>query len=953
MTNVRMLPAGSDMLEGVLDALTSDGNNFEKNIVIFPGKRPGHFLHRRLARQRGAAFIPPKVYALGEFVDVLFRDQLGRDEPDLDALDAIGILFAMTGEGAALPGGEQFRTPGSFYPLGMRLFDELEELRGWDVAPAALANAAEEFGLQSIALLSRLYAPFHDAVRDRGRSTRALRGECVAEKIARVSFEPGTHIIIAGLSSANAHEVAVLRDLLSRQHVLLLLEAGPGIERLCLQLGIGMPPAALSAEAILPAALSLLAAPDTHAEVFGLASVIARARSSGPLDERTVVVLPAADALFPVMQHVLPVLGDDASNISLKYPVSRTPVASFLDALLTAIAAKNNGRYRAPEYLAFLLHPYTKNILLGRRASATRILVHAIEELFFAGSSATFFALHDVEAAERVFERAAVMNDRDEDAVTAEQMRTHLRDIHDRTLRAFEGIATLGDFARAVIAVLSFIADGSTARRHPYFQPFALKYMDAMARLEQSSLGAWTCSSIDEAAMFLRQYSAHIDHHFPGTPLEGLQVLGLSETRALRFDRVCILDANEGVLPGGSDVAALLPRAARERFGMPTSRDAARDTGYALHCLLAGAKEAHVFFIEGEDQPPSRFVEKMLWEAQRRDVGSGANAAHALKRQAQVRALPYRLLLDTPRPASVEKSAEVADALRTHTYSPTALNAYLQCPLRFYYSSVLRLREKTELTGDIDPAETGKVVHEILRDFHAAHRGEAPLKESARWERDMASIVDRACAAAFGAQLDGERHLIRVQIRRRMAAYVRDYLRPLLAGSVVRILDLETRIEGALHGFAFSGIIDRIDERDGRIVIMDYKTGGDTGADGISLDNLDPDDRDTWAGAIASLQLPVYALLYAAAKNMPPRDIRPVFLRLGLERVGLDCEHSFVADEATLERGYEMSVHVIRGLLNEIADPAVPFTAARDLSTACVHCGYTTLCGTQWVRKKW
>ena len=104
---------------------------------------------------------------------------------------------------------------------------------------------------------------------------------------------------------------------------------------------------------------------------------------------------------------------------------------------------------------------------------------------------------------------------------------------------------------------------------------------------------------------------------------------------------------------------------------------------------------------------------------------------------------------------------------------------------------------------------------------------------------------------------------------------------------------------------------------------------------------------------MASVQRPVYARRDAAQVNRPVRDIRPVFLRLGLEQVGLDCEHSFVADEATLERGYEMSVHVIRGLLNEIADPAVPFTAARDLSTACVHCGYTTLCGTQWVRKKW
>ena len=73
MSETRLLPAGSDLLDAVLRELRSDGNNFETNIVVFPGNRPGHFLHQRLARSLGAAFIPPKVYALGEFVEVLYR----------------------------------------------------------------------------------------------------------------------------------------------------------------------------------------------------------------------------------------------------------------------------------------------------------------------------------------------------------------------------------------------------------------------------------------------------------------------------------------------------------------------------------------------------------------------------------------------------------------------------------------------------------------------------------------------------------------------------------------------------------------------------------------------------------------------------------------------------------------------------------------------------------------
>ena len=203
------------------------------------------------------------------------------------------------------------------------------------------------------------------------------------------------------------------------------------------------------------------------------------------------------------------------------------------------------------------------------------------------------------------------------------------------------------------------------------------------------------------------------------------------------------------------------------------------------------------------------------------------------------------------------------------------------------------------------------------------------------------------------AQLDGERHLIRVQVRRRMDEYLRDYLRPVTENSDVCILELETEIEGMLHGYAFKGYIDRIDERDGRIVIVDYKTGGDTKADGIRLDTLDPDERSTWPAAIASLQLPVYALLYAAQTQRSLGEIRPVYLRLGLGEMSPAAEHSFVSDESLLEDAYALASQVLEGLLSEIVNPAIPFLPAADLTTACVHCGFKTLCGTQWVRKRW
>ena len=106
---------------------------------------------------------------------------------------------------------------------------------------------------------------------------------------------------------------------------------------------------------------------------------------------------------------------------------------------------------------------------------------------------------------------------------------------------------------------------------------------------------------------------------FEGTPVKGLQVLGFLETRNLRFDRVFILDANEEVLPDTKKDDTLLPFRAREILGLPTYQDRDALVAYYFETLLQGADEVHLFFIENDKKERSRFVERLLWERQKRD----------------------------------------------------------------------------------------------------------------------------------------------------------------------------------------------------------------------------------------------------------------------------------------------------------------------------------------------
>jgi hypothetical protein len=121
------------------------------------------------------------------------------------------------------------------------------------------------------------------------------------------------------------------------------------------------------------------------------------------------------------------------------------------------------GKLYAPDYLKFVLHPYTKNILLDGRSDVTRVLFHAVEELFQKRELSTFFDATELEGHGTVFKRASAVAA--ERGISERRMAEHLRSIHDNTFRAFLGITTVGDIARRCQEVLSYIADNSTANK--------------------------------------------------------------------------------------------------------------------------------------------------------------------------------------------------------------------------------------------------------------------------------------------------------------------------------------------------------------------------------------------------------------------------------------------------------------------------------------------------------
>jgi hypothetical protein len=162
--------------------LAPSGADFSGNLVVFPGKRPAHFLRKVIARSVGRSFIPPVIWSIEELVDHVFEAAGPSNTTRIETIDAVAFLFEMHRAMERPVGGGGFLTLEAFFPLGMRIYRDIEELLIEGVSRERLRELEPLIetplpprargGLQS---LSAFYDRFHEAIGEAGFSSRSER----------------------------------------------------------------------------------------------------------------------------------------------------------------------------------------------------------------------------------------------------------------------------------------------------------------------------------------------------------------------------------------------------------------------------------------------------------------------------------------------------------------------------------------------------------------------------------------------------------------------------------------------------------------------------------------------------------------------------------------------------------------------------------------------------------
>ncbi len=335
-------------------------------------------------------------------------------------------------------------------------------------------------------------------------------------------------------------------------------------------------------------------------------------------------------------------------------------------------------------------------------------------------------------------------------------------------------------------------------------------------------------NSIDTLYAIYKQIVDVAEVSFEGEPLNGLQIMGVLESRVLDFETVIITSVNEGKFPAGKSMNSFIPYDVKRELGLPTFKEKDAIYTYHFYHLLQRAKNVYLLYnsdSEGLDAgEKSRFITQL--EVEKQDN-------HNLTFQIYNAEVPENATQAIVIPKSESVMHRLSEIAKKG-FSPSSLTTYIRNPIQFYFQRILRISEADEVEENIAANTLGTIIHGVLEELYK------PLIGKILIENDIENCfkkVDEEVLKQFKLKYrEGEikkgRNLLAFEVaKRNVQNFLKIELESIINGDQIQIIALESKLERVLEHpklpfpVKIAGNVDRIENRDGKIRIIDYKTG--------------------------------------------------------------------------------------------------------------------------------
>lgn len=964
--NKRQKPSGymETFLKQVAhDLYNKTEGNFTKVAIVFPNKRASLFFNEYLAQESDRPIWSPTYVSISE----LFRQSsdLSIADPIKQVCDLYKVFQKATGSKETLDDfyfwGEMLiadfddadKNMADTHALFSNLKDLNELMDNYDFLEEgqkeALSQFFHNFSINQVTELKQRFISMWNVLGDIYAEYKALlesqsiayEGMLYRQVIEQLDVEalPYNKYIFVGFNVLNKVEHTLFKKLNEAGKAMFYWdydtfylnktphEAGEFIRRNLRDFPSELP-ASFFDNLNQPKEVTFIESPTENGQVRYLPQWI---RENLTSQEKETAVVLCNEALLQPVLHALP---DNVKhiNITMGFPLSQTPAYSFVNALMelhTSGYNPNNGRYLFAEVISVLKHPYTRQ--LSPEAEK-------LEQTLTRDNR--FYPLPSELKQDNVLEL----------------LFTPRRNNLDLCSMLSEALKEVAVIYQQQAASHSDAFD--QLYRESLFKTYTLvNRFHTLIESKELNVQAGTFQRLLTRVMS----SSSIPFH--GEPAIGMQVMGVLETRNLDFRHLIMLSVNEGQLPKAGGDSSFIPYNLRKAFGMTTIDHKIAVYAYYFYRLMQRAEKVTLVYNTATDGinrgELSRFMLQFLIEW----------GYPVLRKQLEAAQSPQ-----DSTPIIIEKTPDIMERMKSvfdirnnpkALISPSALNCYLDCPLKFYYKYVALLSAPDEVTADIDSAKFGSIFHyaaeHIYKDLtaHGKLISKENLETLLKDEVRLQTYVDNGFKELFFNLPPNEQpeyngiQLINSAV---IVKYIQQLLRNDLRYAPFTFVGSEQRIfenieictsTGDIQS-RIGGIIDRIDSKGESLRIVDYKTGGDADTPANVQSLFIPDKKRSnyvfqtflYASIVCKKlrekndsRLVAPALLYihrAASENYSP------VIQMGEPRKPKEPVDNFAQHEGDFREN-------LKTLLEDIFNPDISFTQT-EIEDKCAYCDFRALC---------
>lgn len=948
-------------------------NQFEGKLgdiaIVFPSRRAGLFFKKIIKEKLNAISWEPKITTIEDFVFEL---------NDLELIDNITLLFEFyeVYKKTEIQEQESFDQFVSWASSLLQDFEELDKhltdaealfgylsetkaLEQWNVNGEALSDLQEKY-LQFWQLMGKFYFALKKRLLKNKMAYPGLAFRHLVEQLDFIlpdlEYE---QIIFVGFSALNKSEERIFEKFVDAKKAKIYWdtdnyyikdktqEAGKKMRNYAKNKHFGN----------FNWVFDDLSSKEKEVEIIGVPNNIGQAKLAGHLIENqilkaedlpnTAVVLADENLLFPVLS-ALPEKVKNL-NITMGYPFDHTPLFNLIKAIFNL---QQNARDLALSSKRKTISFHYKDIF--------NVLSHAYVSYLHPNAFENLRLIQKIQKSNRTllsssqltkFIQAVFQDAKDH------QNLDYLFEVWKNPSHALQQLELITEFLQAKSKELFEQKNQHKKNRKNSKDAvvaeslFAL--MSVLKRVRNLNETYFNLQDLDTFQRLVQDLLIKETIPFVGEPLKGLQVMGMLETRVLDFENVILLSVNEGILPVGRTQNTFIPLDIKSKFGIPTHQE--KDAIAAYHFYRLSQRAKKIFYVYNTEADvlgggeKSRFLLQMEYEL------PIANPEAKIKSYFAQLNLKENLVLE--RKIKIEKTEAVLKKLNERLtekgVSATMLNDFIRCELRFYFKYIAEIIAPENTLETIDAAIMGTILHGVLEAIYLPYLNKTiGEKEILEMQKVAPIVLKEQLEKQYqdGDASNGKNYLI-VEI---CGHYIQKFLekeKELLEAKSLKIKGLEQKIEvnypieikNEKKNILIKGTIDRVDEFENQLRLIDYKTGSFNPRD-ITVKELEIITEDKKHAK--ALQLMYYAFLY---QKHQPDLAQEMYSGIYAFRQMDDGFHPFQIGERQKKspiidserlKTFEIQFNEI---LEKMYDNTKKYSQTEDLS-ACQYCEFKGIC---------